>query len=109
MLLLTSQFVSLKGSERSTILEDVVKRTCDDHVKVDIESYALYFFVRFEESDFTPPASPSFFEWHHNNVWVQTFSVISKTEKFKLPRGVPLDSRIEFVDIVGTVPRSPFD
>lgn len=57
MIFLAGQIPSPQSGELTLILEELIEIASDDHIKINIELFPLYFEV--EKGDFAPPFFPS--------------------------------------------------
>ena len=98
MILFTSKITCSEGCELPFILEHLIQWSSDDHVEINIELFALDSVV-FEECHFTPPFFPTFFQRLDLDLRQQICWIFSEAVEIEFPSGVPLDTRIKFVDI----------
>lgn len=101
MIFLTCEVSSSQGCELSIIGKELIKITCDDHIEIDIKLPSCDGNV--EESNLSPPSFPSFLEFLHLDVWMQSSSIVSEAVEGDFPCGVLQDAGVEDVYVISVV------
>jgi hypothetical protein len=106
VVLLACQISTSQSRKLALIFEKGIQAPSNDHIKVDVELFALN--IKIEECDLAPPLFPSLLQLLRLYVFIKPRWIIGKAVKGNVPRCVALDTCIEFINIICWVSVSPF-